>query len=365
MIDFIPLQYYEDVYLYLILFVVLIILTHTSTQTGYEKKVFKMNHFIAASLCIVMVFFLGLRPISGRYFIDMSTYANSFKLYESGMPLYTEGDVGFDLFMFITAKIGSIKLFFLLSAFLYIFPLFIACKIWFPNYYLFAFIMLLGSFSFYTYGVNGIRNGIATSIFILGVALRKKRILMVLILSISISIHQSMKLPVVAFILTYFYTKSEKYFLFWIVSIFLSLAIGPTLVNIFSQLGIGGEKLSGYLSTKPSASDYSHIGFRYDFLIYGAIPVVFGYYYVFKKQFNDKFYNRLLNTYLVCNGMWIMVNTASFSNRFAYISWFLMGIVISYPYLKEVFWKNQFRKIGIITLLYFGFTFFMFNVYYN
>jgi len=68
---------------------------------------------------------------------------------------------------------------------------------------------------------------------------------------------------------------------------------------------------------------------------------------------------------LICNAMWIMINTASFSNRFAYISWFLMGLVICYPYLKEVFWEKQFHKIGIITLLYFGFTYFMSYVYYG
>ena len=200
MIDFIPLPYYYDIYLNLVFFVVICILVHTFTLSGYEKKVFALNRAISFFLLVFLIVFIGLRPVSGLYFVDMSTYASSFELYKSGMPLYTEGDIGFDLFMFTLAKLGSIDLFFALCAVLYILPLYIASKIWFPKYYLFAFIMLLASFSFYTYGVNGMRNGIATSLFILGVALNKKRVLMVIVLLIAMSIHQSMKLPILAFI---------------------------------------------------------------------------------------------------------------------------------------------------------------------
>ncbi|MDO5971131.1 EpsG family protein [Flavivirga aquimarina] len=365
MIDFIPLQHYYDIYINLVFFIVICILLHTYTLTGYEEKVFALNRSLSIFILVFLIIFIGFRPISGLYFVDMSTYASSFELYKSGMPLFTEGDIGFDLFMFYLAKLGSIDLFFVLCAVLYILPLYIASKIWFPKYHLFAFIMLLASFSFYTYGVNGMRNGIATSLFILGISLSEKRVLMIVVLLIAMSIHQSMKLPVLAFILTYFIDDSKKYFLFWVFSIFLSIAIGPTLVSLFSQLGLGGEKLSGYLATKPSAEDFKSVGFRYDFLIYGAIPVYAGYYFIIKKKYSDVLYKRILHTYLICNAMWIMVNTANFSNRFAYLSWFLMGIVICYPYLKQIFWKKQFYKIGIITLLYFSFTYLMSYVYYG
>ena len=365
MIDFIPLQDYYDIYINVVFFVVAFILLHTYTLTGYEKKVYNLNRILSLILLIFLVFYLGLRPVSGMYFTDMSTYAASFKWYVAGRPLYLEGDIGFDVFMYVMAKIGSIDLFFLVCIILYILPLYKACKIWFPNYYLFAFIMLTASFSFYTYGVNGMRNGIATSLFIYGIALHKRKTLMILVLFLSISMHQSMQLPVLAFVLTYFVNDTKKYFTFWVLSIFLSIVMGPTLVSLFSQLGLGGEKLSGYLDTKPLAKDYSSIGFRYDFLIYSAMPVFAGYYFVIKKKYADVLYKRILNTFLICNAMWIMINTASFSNRFAYISWFLMGLVICYPYLKEVFWEKQFHKIGIITLLYFGFTYFMSYVYYG
>ncbi|MDO7171360.1 EpsG family protein [Mariniflexile sp. AS56] len=364
MIDFIPLEYYYDVYINFILFLVLCILVHTFTLTGYENRIHNLNKFLSLFLLVFLVIYLGFRPISGRFFTDMSTYALSFELYQAGNPLYMDGDLGFELFTYALAKVGSIHLFFVLSIILYILPLYIASKIWFPNYYLFAFIMLLASFSFYTYGVNGMRNGIASSLFILGIALNKRTALMIIILFLSVSIHQSMKLPILAFIMSYFIIDTKKYLLFWLFSIAISIAIGPTLVSLFSQLGLGGEKLSGYLSTKPSANDFKSVGFRYDFVLYSAVPVFAGYYFIIKRNFSDVLYKRILHTYLICNGMWIMINTANYSNRFAYLSWFLMAIVICYPYLKEIFWKNQFYRIGIFTTLYFGFTYFMSYIYY-
>ncbi|WP_308991951.1 EpsG family protein [Mariniflexile litorale] len=365
MIDFVPLQYYFDIFINIVFFVIACVLLHTYTLTGFEQRIRNLNRFLSIFLVVFTIIYLGLRPVSGRYFTDMSTYAAVFEWYKAGRPLYTEGDIGFDVFMYFMAKFGSIHFFFFTCMFLYVMPLYWACKIWFPNFYLFGFLMLIASFSFYTYGVNGMRNGIATSLFILGIALNKRKVFMILILLLSLSMHQSMKLPILAFILTYFVNDTKKYLLFWLFSIFLSIAIGPTLVNLFSQLGLGGEKLSGYLATKPSAEDYSSIGFRYDFLLYSAAPVFAGYYFVIKRNFNDVIYKRILHTYLICNAMWIMVITASFSNRFAYLSWFLMGIVIIYPYLKEVFWENQFYRIGIVTLLYFGFTYFMSYIYYG
>ena len=47
----------------------------------------------------------------------------------------------------------------------------------------------------------------------------------------------------------------------------------------------------------------------------------------------DPFYARLVNTYLLTNALWILVIHASFSNRFAYLSWFMMPWVLLYPFV--------------------------------
>ncbi|HMQ45454.1 MAG TPA: EpsG family protein, partial [Mariniflexile sp.] len=69
-------------------------------------------------------------------------------------------------------------------------------------------------------------------------------------------------------------------------------------------------------------------------------------------------------TYLICNGFWILVIKANYSNRFAYLSWFMMALVIVYPFLKQTFFKYQYIILGNVILLYFGFTYFMSYIYY-
>ena len=101
------------------------------------------------------------------------------------------------------------------------------------------------------------------------------------------------------------------------------------------------------------------IGFRWDFLLYSATGVYAGWYYIIKHKFNDAFYTRMFNIYLFANAFWILIIRAAYSNRFAYLSWFLLGLIIVYPLIKQQFLKNQSQKLAIILAIYFAFTFFM------
>jgi hypothetical protein len=109
---------------------------------------------------------------------------------------------------------------------------------------------------------------------------------------------------------------------------------------------------------------FSHTGFRWDFLLYSLFPVVMIWYVTRHRKFNDLGYNVIANTYLFCNAFWIMVIRSSFSNRFAYLSWFMYPLVMFYPLLRMNIWKDQDRKTAIILFLYSLFTFFMFFIYY-
>jgi hypothetical protein len=82
------------------------------------------------------------------------------------------------------------------------------------------------------------------------------------------------------------------------------------------------------------------------------------------RKFKDQTFNILANTYLLSNAFWIMVIRSAFSNRFAYLSWFIYPLVIVYPLLRMNIWKDQDRKTAIIFFLYSGFSFFMFFIYY-
>ncbi len=364
MIDFIPLSDYALYHFQFILLMTFVAFFHTLVLTGYETKAFAYNNIASKVILLLMLCYVGLRPISGRYFADMATYAQTFYQFKNGMPINPEGDVGFEIFLKFCSQIMSVEFFFLVCATIYILPLYLASKRWFPNYYIFSFILLLGSFSFWPYGTNGIRNGMATSLFVLGLSyVYKNNVKMILFLLLSVVFHKSMMLPISALIATFFLKDTSKYFIFWILSIFISLTMGSVIIQLFASLGFGDDRLTAYLSGQASAGKFSSTGFRYDFLVYSAAPLGLAYFYVIKKGFQDKIYQHILHTYIVCNAFWIMVIRANFSNRFAYLSWFLMAFVVGYPLFKALFWKDQFKKIGIVLLVYYGFTYFMFYYY--
>jgi hypothetical protein len=173
--------------------------------------------------------------------------------------------------------------------------------------------------------------------------------------------HKSVIIPIAAFTLTFLYNRPQAYLLGYGMAILLSLALGPWWEGFFAGLGLTeDDRFSGYLLTDASEEDFSHVGFRWDFLIYSLWPIVMGYYYIFKKNYRDPFYLQLFNTYVVANAFWVMVIRANYSNRFAYLSWFMMSWVIIYPLLKEKLFPRQNAVIAYTLVAYFGFTYLMF-----
>lgn len=360
MIDFIPVVFYTDIYYNIILLVVILTWLHTKSFSGFTKSTYRFSKISGILLFWFVLLYMGLRPLSG-YFVDMGNYARIYNIYASGGDPFMTGDVGFYTLMKGVSYFQSTSLFFFIMALLYILPLYIATKRWFKKYYYFAFLILVASFSFWTYGTNGIRNGLATSFMILAFSYMDKKWVMYLLFALAYSFHSSVLIPIAAYFITSIYRSSGFYFTTWVISIFLSLSIGGVIENFISNLGIMEDnKLSGYFKDKELYADsFASTGFRWDFLIYSAFAVGISYYFIFVKKINDKYYSQLTHIYLLSNATWILVINASFSNRFAYLSWYLMGIIIIYPFLQQVYWKKQFSIIGGLTLMYFSFTYFM------
>jgi hypothetical protein len=307
---------------------------------------------------------MGQRPIYA-IFGDTVNYNYAFKKYALGAEIGNVGDYGWHVFMRFMAQITSIHTFFSVLAIIYIYPMYRISKHYFDSYWYYSFMLFIVSFSFWTYGVNGMRNGAALSLFLWGITFRNNRIIAGMLFLIAAMFHKTALLPILAYILTFYYNKPKFYLKGWLLCIPLSLVLGSVFVILFSSLGFGGDdRLAGYLTTQAEAGTFSQTGFRWDFLFHSAFAVFAGWYYIYKKNFEDQQYFRLLNTYLICNGFWILVINANYSNRFAYLSWFMMAIIIIYPLLKVQMFKQQHFMIGKVVLVYFLFTYFMYYSYY-
>ena len=362
MFDWVPLAYYTSVF-YNVLFFIVVFTCLKIIKEGYvinNKSNVTLN---TLGLMLMVILYMGLRPLSGRYFGDMFTYNRIFEYYASGGEIISVKDYVWQLFMQFCSGIMTTKMFFLLCATLYVAPIYKACDTWFKGNKYVVFLMFIASFSFWTYGTNGIRSGVATSLFVWALSLNKNKIFKYGLFVLSFSFHSSIIIPLSAFILTSFYKNPKTYYRGWLICIPVSLVLGSAAETFIATLGIFGDDRVEYLIQGNINNDsFAYTGFRWDFLIYSAFAVYAGYYFIIRRNFKDVFYIQLFNLYVTVNAFWILVIRANFSNRFAYLSWFLMAVVIFYPFYKQRFFKNQ-QRILIYTMLgYFGFSYFMFLI---
>jgi hypothetical protein len=354
-IDFVPIEFYTPLYYNVLLMVVIVTFLKSQIKTFVVNSNSTKINLGGFLLFWFVLLYMGLRPIHG-VFLDMTTYAFMFDRLKEENVINTSGDILYNYFTFFCSKLLSTEQYFLACSVVYLTPLYLVSKKWFSQYWFYGFLMLVGSFTFWNFGVNGIRNGMATSLFLLAVS-REKRKNQILWLIVSFGFHSSLLLPIIGFVITWFYNKPTAFLKFWFLSIPLSLLLPGFWESIFAVF-MESDKAS-YLADDSLSDSFSSTGFRWDFLLYSATGVFAGWYYFYKVKFDDNFYKQLFSTFLFANALWILVIRASFSNRFAYLSWFMLAIIIIYPLLRKNIVTKQSQKIGLILLTYFAFTYFM------
>jgi hypothetical protein len=352
----IPGATYVSFYFNALLIIVLITFLILISKQEIEKFNPKPSSFIGFILFILLVIWMGYRP-RGPIFGDMGNYIHEFELRKNGWINNLKGrDWLFVNYLDFMSTTSDWQNYIVGLALLYLLPCYLVCVKFFKQYWFLGFLMLWTSFSFMTYGTNGLRNGVATSIFLL--ALIPKNIpLKIGIMILAAGFHTSLFLPTLAYIITIFFKNTVLLLRFWLLCIPISLISGNIFISIVSSIGFGGIDTRMGIYTQSNIDFGYNTNFRLDFLLYSAIAVFAGWYYKEKLKYADKTYDIIYAIYLICNAFWILVIRMPFSNRFAYLSWFLIGLVIIYPLLKHKIMKNQASKIGLFILLNYLFTY--------
>ncbi len=356
--NLVPVAYYHFVFFNALLAIVLIVFLQTRTSLLESQTNKNATKFIGFLVLFLILYYIGLRPINYR-FGDMVIYDIELQMYQYGTPFNYSKDFLFESLKYIFAKNFGSTSFFLFCTLLYVMPMYSVSKKLFQDYWFYAFIMFVTSFSFWAYGVNGIRNGVATSVFLYGLT-RDNKYAKIIILVSTFFIHKSMLIPILAYFLSLNYSNTKVLLRVWLLAIPLSFVAGGFFESFFLSLGFGDDKLELYLGEFNANEGVEiEVGFRWDFLVYSAFGIVSIWYYIIKRKMIDPYYSNLANMYIITNAVWVLVIRANYSNRFAYLSWFMMGLVIIYPLLKRYLFEDQNKKIGVILLIYFLFTYFL------
>lgn len=359
MFDWIPASSYTTVYFNALLIIALLIAFHALIFEVNDEQSIDFFYTIGHLVVIVLIFYMGLRPISGTYFGDTETYDKGYKLLQQGVKIKIEKDYAFNYLMKFCSGFMNVHAFFVLVDILYIVPCYLFSKKYFGRYWFFAMFMFLCSYSFWSYGTNGLRNGLATSFFLLGLYYYNRKYWMYFLFALGFSMHASLVIPIAAFVVSGIYKNPKIYIYIWLVAIPLSLVGGSSWSTLFTALGME-DRTDGYFTNIDTTSvDASVTGFRADFLLYSAAAVFAGAYFIFKKKITEPFYIHVFGIYCIANAFWILVITAAYSNRFAYLSWFLMPVIFAYPMFRYKIWKEQYKIFGAILFVYFMFTYFM------
>jgi hypothetical protein len=364
-------QYYAPIFYCIILLLVIIQVSKLSQSSGcsiLSKR--QPSDLTTAIFPILLIIFFGLRPISGKYFVDTFTYEYSYTLIGDSLndiSVNTKEEWLWTALQTISHFLHlSINGFFIIVASGYIGLMYWTCRRFMPSNVWIAMLFCMTAYSFYSYGINGIRNGLACSMTLLAFSFffdadnKQGKIIAIIIVFLAMGIHKTVILPAICMTIAYFLIKDTKLAIgYWIFSIVLSMVVGDAVSNFFAGLGFD-DRMTEYLANdKSTMSQFSNTGFRWDFLLYSAMPIWLGYYITVTRGIKDKVYSLLINTYILCNAFWVMVINASFSNRFAYLSWFMYPIVLAYPLLKVKIWRDQDRKTAYILLAQEAFAFFM------
>ena len=362
----IPAAYYQTIYLIIVTLMTLVVYSQYQGRNGLKEFKHTPTDALGGALVLFMVLFIGLRPVSGRYFVDMGIYVRDYTCFFEGEPFYFNGNTENILFDNLFAWWGSERLgytsFFVFIAAIYFGAAYLGIRRLFPNHRLTAYLVFLAAFSTFSYGTNGIKAGAAASLFILAMGYRENLKVCIPLVLLSWGFHHSMIMVVAGFVLTLF-VKNPKYYFYGWVFCFLMAALHITAFAQFFS-GFTTEHGAEYLLAE-GGQHGGKGGFRIDFILYSAMPVLVGWYAVFKKKMRlSPLYRDLLNLYLCLNGVWMLCMYANFTNRIAYLSWFLYPIVLIYPYLQEQWGKARYKTLGLVMLGHLGFTILMNVVYY-
>jgi len=334
--------YYINMFHYVLLAFLIIVFFKSFTDKPYDGL-----NVLSMVLFLILVISIGFRPVH-KAFGDMVSYAN---FYNSNYKIEKSTDIIFYYFTSFLSKLGvSVNLYFAIIFVLYLTPILIFSKKHFRKLWPYAFLMFLCFFEFFSYGTNGIRNGVACSIFILALSFENKKYLRNIFFFLAVIFHFSLIIPVSGYLISLYFQKVKYFFVLWFSVLIISFFSGNFFTSFFSIFI--PERANYYLNT--SDEIIYKTGFRIDFILYSFIGVLAAYYFILTKKFEDKFYNKLVIVFLFSNSLWLLIIRANFTNRIAYLSWFILAPVIIYPLLKTKIFKNQFLKICLIILIFFS-----------
>ena len=316
-----------------------------------RKQMLRGNKYpiLGIILLILSWWYTGVRPINKEG--DSALYSTIYNLvlrheWTDIKGFESEGFWATVEYACLNARMSASQWFQVIAGF-YFFGFGVAIWKWMRRNFTSAFIFTISAMSFWAYATNGLRSGMAAALGTAGLAFFTNAKNPKDILSIAIAVtlmflssitHNSMWLFFAASLAAWLLPSKKMPYYVWGVCLLLSPLSGSLIMELGEEL-ISDMRLAYYQDADMTI--FSRNGWRWDFILYSTIPVVWSWYIINKRKLADKRYIIITEVYVLCNAAWLLVNSVPFSNRFAYISWCIYPFVMCYPLFKMRISKYQ------------------------
>jgi len=297
--SFINNSYISRLFLFNLLFISVFVIA--ITDVGYTDRIVYSNRFI------------GMQNLSLHDAIEIANWEPLFVVLMKLISMFTS-----DLIVFYVI----LHILFLVILFSGLRKIFSDIKI----EVLVLFIYLNYSF-YYSYTLNGLRQGMAMALIILalGYGIKKKSFKMMLTSITSVFLHYT-TLPIALFVALIRFWKSLKIKHLIIAYFVLSILY---ILNL-QQLLLGGLPLGefeGYLQAD-AVEEFGGPN-KISYLTFNTFWLLF-FLFAFKNHRKDKIYIFLLKAYMLFSFYLLIFGFIAFANRIASYSWFIIPLLLGY-----------------------------------
>lgn len=326
--------------------IILFFLLFVSAKKG---RVVAISPWLTLLFAVIIVLAIAGYPVEPNTDKDLyeTRYYNTLWY---GMDLEYK-DVGWIAYDFVCAWLFGkhIYLFWFVTALLYVGSYCYFSISHFDNRRAFYFfLMTTGMLGFSVYGVHTIRQGLAIAFVIISLSKGINSFCRIILLVLAVSIHKSVFILCIAFVLARYLKNIKLFGALWCICLTISI-FNIDFQSLFEDFGFVDNRISEYGSGEGPSNDYK-VGFRWDFLLYSILPLFFSFYYIIKKKFKNDMYSFMLSAYLITNSIWILVIRMPYTDRVAYLSWFMIPFITISPLLElpQKFTHPQKRVLQIM-----------------
>lgn len=314
----------------IILFLIVLLL-FVKYNFNVPKLNFLENNKFSYPFILLLILFIGFRPVGINGYMDSPMYIDWFESVKRRDVFYLNKDFGYSIYNFCLSFLNTKGFFVITAAFYILIIYFIAKKLFKSNWFVY-FIANLTSVFYWNYGVYGIRQGLASNIFLTSFFV-KNRYLKLLLQIVAVSFHLSLLLPFIAYYLSELLIRlkwSQHLSKIWLFAIPLSFFFTRYFEKLLSYFFFDNRVIY-ILVNNPNDSFFSRQSFRWDFVLFSAIFVLYG---LFCRLFitRDRLYQTFLNIFIISNTFAILIIEANQVHRFFYLSWFMVPLILYYPF---------------------------------